>query len=127
MQKNSIPIVICAIAAKQVSGLDEVGVVAGIVAGILAVDGGILGGLIIGILAGVFAYYISVFCFRHNVPGTTVNIASGGLGGLAAGLVGKFLIAPVALWIGNGICSLINMCIDYNALLAGAVAGLLIW
>lgn len=127
LQKNSIPIVICAIAAKQVSGLDEVGVVAGIVAGILAVDGGILGGLIIGILAGVLAYYISVFCFRHNVPGTTVNIASGGLGGLAAGLVGKFLIAPVALWIGNGICSLINMCIDYNALLAGAVAGLLIW
>ena len=79
-------------------------IVAGIVAGILAVDGGILGGLIIGILAGVLAYYISVFCFRHNVPGTTVNIASGGLGGLAAGLVGKFLIAPVALWIGNGIC-----------------------
>lgn len=34
LQKNSIPIVICAIAAKQVSGLDEVGVVAGIVAGI---------------------------------------------------------------------------------------------
>ena len=127
LAKNSIPIVICATAAKQVSGLDEVGVVAGIVAGILAVDGGILGGLIIGILAGVLAYYISVFCFRHNVPGTTVNIASGGLGGLAAGLVGKFLIAPVALWIGNGICSLINMCIDYNALLAGAVAGLLIW
>ena len=31
---NSIPIVICAIAAKQVSGLDEVGVVAGIVVGI---------------------------------------------------------------------------------------------
>ena len=86
---NSIPIVICAIAAKQVSGLDEVGVVGGIVAGILAVDGGILGGLIIGILAGVLAYYISVFCFRHNVPGTTVNIASGGLGGLAAGSGGK--------------------------------------
>lgn len=59
---NSIPIVICAIAAKQVSGLDEVGVVGGIVAGILSVDGGILGGLVIGILAGVLAYYISVFC-----------------------------------------------------------------
>ena len=112
---------------ENVSGLDEVGVVGGIVAGILSVDGGILGGLVIGILAGVLAYYISVFCFRHNVPGTTVNIASGGLGGLAAGLVGKFLIAPVALWIGNGICSLINLCIAYNSLLAGAVAGLLIW
>ena len=124
---NSIPIVICAIAAKQVSGLDEVGVVAGIVAGILAVDGGILGGLIIGILAGVLAYYISVFCFRHNVPGTTVNIAAGGIGGLLAGLAGKYLIAPVALWLGNGICSVINTCIDYNAILAGAVAGLLIW
>ena len=43
-------------------------------------------------------------------------------------MVGKFLIAPVALWIGNGICSPDpDMCIDYNALLAGAVAGLLIW
>ena len=124
---GSIPIVICAIAARQVSGLEEVGVVAGIVAGILAVDGGILGGLIIGIVAGVLAYYISVFCFRHNIPGTTVNIAAGGLGGLVAGLIGKFLIAPVALWLGNGICSVINMCIDYNAVLAGAVAGLLIW
>ena len=61
---------------------------------------------------------ISVFCFRHNVPGTTVNIASGGLGGLQLDC-GKFLIAPVALWIGNGICSLINMCIDYNASLQG--------
>ena len=94
---NSIPIVICAIAAKQVSGLDEVGVVGGIVAGILSVDGGILGGLVIGILAGVLAYYISVFCFRHNVPGTTVNIASGGLGGLAAGSGGKISDCPGCL------------------------------
>lgn len=124
---SSIPIVICAIAAKQVSGLDEVGVVAGIVAGIIAVDSGILGGLAVGIAAGVFAYYISVFCFRHNVPGTTVNIAAGGVGGLIAGLIGKFLIGPAALWLGNGICTVINMCIDYNSVLAGAVAGLLIW
>ncbi len=122
-----IPVVICAIAAKQVSGLDEVGVVGGIVAGFLALDGGIIGGLAIGILAGVFAYYISVFCYRHNVPGTTVNICAGGVGGLAAGLIGKYAIAPICLMLGNGICSIINSCIEYNAILAGAVAGLLIW
>lgn len=124
---GALPIVVCAIAAKQVSGLDEVGVVAGIAAGVMSVDGGILGGLLIGILSGVFVYYISVFCFRHNIPGTTVNIAAGGLGGLAAGLIGKFVVAPVALLIGNGICSVINSCIAFNPVVAGAVAGLLIW
>ncbi|MCD8083365.1 MAG: PTS sugar transporter [Clostridiales bacterium] len=124
---GALPIVICAIAAKQVSGLDEVGVVAGITAGILAVDGGILGGLIVGILAGVLSYYIIVFCFRHKVPGTTANIAAGGLGGLIAGIIGKFAIAPIALMIGNGICSIINAAISFNPVFAGAISGLLIW
>lgn len=124
---GAIPVVICAIAAKQVSGLDEVGVVAGIVSGILAVDGGIIGGLVVGIIAGIFSYYISIFCFRHNVPGTTANIAAGGIGGLAAGLIGKFLISPVALWLGNLICDAINAAIDINPILAGALAGVLIW
>ncbi len=124
---GALPIVICTIAAKQISGLDEVGVVAGVAAGMLAVDGGVIGGLLVGILAGVLVYYISVFCFRHNIPGTTTNIAAGGLGGLLAGLVGKFLIAPVALWLGNGICSVINACIAFNPVLAGAIAGVLIW
>lgn len=123
----AIPVVICTIAARQVSGLDEVGVVAGIVAGILATDGGIIGGLVIGIVAGIFCYYIITFCFRHNVPGTTANIAAGGIGGLLAGLLGKFLVAPVTLWLGNGICQVINTAIDINPVLAGAVAGLLIW
>lgn len=123
----AIPVVICAIAAKQVSGLDEVGVVAGIVSGVLAVDGGIIGGIIVGIIAGVFSYYISIFCFRHNVPGTTANIAAGGLGGLAAGLIGSYLISPVALWLGNLICDAINAAIAINPVLAGALAGVLIW
>jgi hypothetical protein len=124
---DALPIVVCAIAAKQVSGLDEVGVVAGIVSGVLAVEGGILGGLLIGILAGVLSYYIIVFCFRHKVPGTTANIAAGGIGGVLAGIVGKFVIAPVALWIGNGICAIIDAAIGFNPILAGAVSGLLIW
>ena len=115
------------ISPKQVSGLDEGGIVAGIVAGVLAVDGGIIGGLAVGILAGIFCYYISMFCYRRNVPGTTVNIAAGGLGGLAAGLIGLYLISPVALRIGNLICDAIDFAIGIHPMFAGALAGVLIW
>ena len=124
---GALPVMIAAIAAKQVSGLDEVGIVAGVVAGVLSRDGGIIGGLATGILAGVFAYYIITYCLRWKVPGTTANIAAGGLAGLAAGLIGMFLIVPVALFAGDGIRSLIEAALNFNAALAGAVAGLLIW
>lgn len=123
----AIPVIIAAIAAKQISGLDEVGIVSGIVAGLMSVDGGLLGGLAAGILAGIIAYYIAILCFKWKVPGTTANIAAGGLGGLAAGLVGMYVIAPVALWLGNGINDLIAAAIDFNPILAGGLAGLLIW
>jgi len=122
-----LPVILAAIAAKQVSGLDEVGVVAGIVAGTLSVDGGIIGGLAAGIIAGILAYYIIKLCFQYKVPGTTANIAAGGLAGLAAGFIGMFLIAPVALWLGEGIKSVIDMALAYNAVLAGAAAGFFIW
>ncbi|MDD3339554.1 MAG: PTS sugar transporter [Lachnospiraceae bacterium] len=122
-----LPVILAAIAAKQVSGLDEVGIVAGIVAGILSVDGGIIGGLVVGILAGVMAYYIITFCLKHKVPGTTANIAAGGISGLVAGVIGMFLIAPVALWLGDSIKGLIDMALNYNAVLAGAIAGFMIW
>ncbi|MCI2057596.1 MAG: PTS sugar transporter [Oscillibacter sp.] len=122
-----IPVIVAAIAAKQISGLDEVGIVAGIVAGFLAKDGGLIGGLAAGIIAGVLAYYIIILCFKWKVPGTTANIAAGGIGGLVAGLVGKFALAPIALFLGNGINDLISAALSYNAVLAGAIAGLLIW
>lgn len=124
---GAIPVIVAAIAAKQVSGLDEVGIVAGIVAGLMSTDGGLIGGLAAGLLAGVFAYYIAIACFKWKVPGTTANIAAGGLGGLAAGLIGMYLLAPVALWLGNGINDLIAAAINFNPVLAGALAGLLIW
>ncbi len=122
-----LPIVLAAIAAKQVSGLDEVGIVAGIVSGALAMDGGIIGGLIVGILAGIMAYYIISFCFQHKVPGTTANIAAGGLSGLAAGLIGMYAIAPIAAWAGNMVKAAIDWGLDYNAVLAGGIAGFAIW
>lgn len=122
-----LPVILAAIAAKQVSGLDEVGIVAGVIAGVLSTDGGIIGGLITGILAGILAYYIITFCLSHKVPGTTANIASGGLAGLIAGFVGMYAVAPVALWFGNGVKSIIEACLTFSPLLAGAVAGVLIW
>lgn len=85
-----LPVILAAIAAKQVSGLDEVGIVAGVIAGIMSVDGGILGGLI-------------------------------------AGFAGMYAIAPVALWFGNLVKTIIEACLTFSPLLAGAVAGLLIW
>ena len=122
-----LPIILAAIASKQISGLDEVGIVAGIIAGSMSTDGGIIGGLAAGIIAGILAYYIINLCFKHNVPGTTANIAAGGLSGLIAGFVGMFAIAPVALLIGNGIKSAIDIAIAFNPILAGAVSGFAIW
>ena len=124
---GALPVILAAIAAKQVSGLDEVGIVAGIIAGTMSTDGGIIGGLVTGILAGVLAYYIITFCLGHKFPGTTANICAGGLSGLIAGAVGMYLIAPVALWIGDGIKSVIDMALAFNPILAGAVAGFAIW
>ena len=75
----------------------------------------------------MLAYYIITFCLGHKVPGTTANIAAGGLAGLIAGFAGMYAIAPVALWFGNGVKALIEACLAFSPLLAGAVAGLLIW
>ncbi|MBQ6622318.1 MAG: PTS sugar transporter [Mogibacterium sp.] len=122
-----IPVVVAAVAAKQISGMDEVGIVAGVVSGYLALAGGLIGGIAVGILAGIIVYYIAQFCFTHKVPGTTTNIAAGGLGGLIAGLIGKYLIAPIALALGNWIKGVLDWAINYNTILAGIIGGFAIW
>ncbi len=122
-----LPVLVAAIAAKQASGMGEVGIVAGVVAGALSTDGGIIDGIIVGVAAGVAVYYISGFCAQHNVPGTTTNIVAGGVSGLAAGLVGKYALAPVALMAGNAIKGAIDWAVLVDPLLAGALAGAAIW
>ena len=122
-----LPVLVAAIAAKQVSDMEEVGVVAGVVAGALSLDGGIIAGIATGVLSGVLAYYISVFCAQRNIPGTTTNIAAGGLAGLASGLVGMYAIAPVALLAGNAINGAIDAALAFSPIAAGALAGALIW
>jgi fructose-specific phosphotransferase system IIC component len=124
---GALPVLVAVIAAKQVSELGEVGIVAGVVAGMLSVDGGIIGGIIGGILAGIFASYLAKKSIELKIPGTTANIIAGGLGGLLAGLLVYFLIAPIALWLGDGIRYVIDEAIALNPALAGLVAGLLIW
>lgn len=124
---NALPVIIAAIAAKQISGLDEVGIVAGIVAGVLSTDGGLIGGLAGGIMAGIFAFYLIEFTLKLNFPGTTANIVAGGISGLTAGFIVYFLLAPFTLYLGNGIKNIIEIALNYNPILAGALAGVLIW
>lgn len=124
---GALPIVVAVVAAKQVSGLDEVGIVAGVIAGVLSVNGGVLGGIVGGILAGILASYLLKWSFRMKFPATTSSLIAGAIGGLVGGIVVYFGLAPITLWIGNGIRELIQIALDYNAILAGAVAGLLIW
>lgn len=122
-----LPIVIAAIAARKVSGVDEVGVVAGVTAGILAVDGGILGGLIAGILAGVLASYLLAWTFAWRFPTTTANIVAGGVSGLIPGLLVYYVLAPFTKTIGDAVKVGVAELLQFNPLLAGAMAGILMW
>lgn len=124
---GAIPIMVSVIASKQISGMDEVGMIAGVIAGTVSVDGGLIGGIVVGILSGIFVNYLSQFCYSHKVPGTTTNIVSGGLGGLVSGVIGKFVIAPFALWLGDGIKYIIDSALNFNSILAGLLAGFFIW
>jgi fructose-specific phosphotransferase system IIC component len=60
-------------------------------------------------------------------PATTVNIAAGGIAGLISGLIVYFLFAPIALQLGDWIRSLLDTLVSMNPVLAGLIAGLLIW
>lgn len=124
---GALPVIVAAIAAKQVSGMNEVGIVAGVVAGTLSVSGGLIGGVIGGILAGILVHYLFKKCIEFRFPATTANIVAGGVSGLLAGLVVFFFIGPLALAAGNGIRDLIDLALQYSPILAGALAGLLIW
>lgn len=124
---GALPIVVAAVAAKQVSGLDEIGIVSGIIAGALSGSGGIIGGILGGILAGILAQFMIKKAFEWKIPGTTANIIGGGLSGLIAGLFIYFLVGPIALWAGDGIRNLIEVALNISPALAGVVAGALIW
>ena len=124
---GALPIVVAAVAAYQVSGLGEVGIVSGIIAGSLSTGGGLIGGIAGGVLAGILAGFFIRKAFELKMPATTANIIAGGMSGLIAGILVYFLLAPVALLLGNSVRDLIQLALDFNPILAGALAGLLIW
>ncbi|MDL4840196.1 PTS sugar transporter [Aquibacillus rhizosphaerae] len=124
---GALPVIIAVIAAKQVSELDEVSIVAGVVAGVLSVDGGIIGGMIGGILAGLLVRILFQKFVEWRFPMTTVNIAAGGFAGLIAGLLVYYFIGPVALALGDLIKELIEVTVAFNPIIAGLIAGVLIW
>lgn len=124
---KALPVVLAVIAAKQVSDLDEVSIVAGIIAGVLSVEGGIIGGILGGIGAGLLASTLFMQCVKWRFPMTTVNIVAGGISGLVSGLVVYYILGPLALMGGDFIKVTIEQTIAFSPLLAGAIAGLLIW
>lgn len=75
---KGLPVIVAVIAAKQVSELDEVSIVAGVVAGVLSVEGGLIGGILGGIGAGIMVRYLFGLCLRWQFPMTTINIVAGG-------------------------------------------------
>jgi hypothetical protein len=124
---GALPVILSVIAAKQVSELDEVSIVAGVVAGVLSVNGGIIGGMIAGIGAGLLVKFLFRKFVEWKFPMTTVNIAAGGFAGLLSGLLVYFFIGPVALAAGDLIKQAIQQTVAFNPLLAGLLAGILIW
>lgn len=123
----SLPIVVSAVAARKISGLDEVGLVAGAVAGILAAPGGLFGGLVSGILSGLLAAFLIKQTLAWRFPATTANIATGALSGLVPGLLVYFALAPFTSLLGDWVKSGIEWALGVNPILAGALAGLAMW
>lgn len=122
-----LPVVIAAVAARKISGLDEVGLVAGAIAGILAAEGGILGGLAGGILSGLLAAWLIGKTLAWRFPVTTANIATGAVAGVVPGLIVYYLLAPVTNWLGLAVKDGIEAALVFSPILAGALAGAVIW
>jgi len=123
----ALPVIVAAVAAQRISGLNEVGLVAGAVAGILAQQGGILGGLVAGILAGLLASWFIGLTLGWRFPATTANIFTGAFAGMIPGLLVYFVLSPVTSQVGEWVKMSIEWTVALNPILAGALAGLAMW
>lgn len=95
--------------------------------GVLSVEGGLIGGIAGGIMAGIFVRYLFALCISWKFPMTTVNIVAGGISGLAAGLIMFYFLSPLALLAGNYIKLALESTLTFSPVLAGLLAGLVIW
>lgn len=78
-------------------------------------------------MAGIFVRWLFELCLNWRFPMTTVNIVAGGISGLAAGLIMHYLLSPLALSAGNYIKLAIESTLAFSPILAGLLAGLVIW
>lgn len=78
-------------------------------------------------MAGIFVRWLFELCLNWRFPMTTVNIVAGGISGLAAGLIMHYLLSPLALSAGNYIKLAIESTTAFSPVLAGLLAGLVIW
>ena len=124
---NGLPVIISAVAAKQISGLNDIAICAGVIAGLFSTKGGLIGGIICGIMAGILVSVIFKKCLQWHFPGTTANICAGSFAGLISGLTGYYLIAHLSAKLGDFLQFILNTAIAINPILAGAVAGFIIF
>lgn len=78
-------------------------------------------------MAGIFVRYLFALCISWKFPMTTVNIVAGGISGLAAGLIMFYFLSPLALLAGNHIKLALESTLAFSPVLAGLLAGLVIW
>jgi hypothetical protein len=121
------PVILAVIAAKKVSDLGEISLIAGVISGLLSVPGGIIGAIIGGIGAGFIATYLFRLCTLWKLPATTVNIISGGVAGIVPGLIVFYILAPYAFIVGEGIRYALDSLLHFNPAIIGLSFGLLMW
>ncbi|RYL97418.1 PTS sugar transporter [Sporolactobacillus sp. THM7-7] len=124
---KALPIIISVLAAKQITDLGEVTLVAGILAGAFSASSGIIGGLVGGILAGLCVRYLLKQCIQWQFPMTATNILTGSFGGLIPGIFLYYFSGTFFLQIGRFITSVIQAFVSFNPLVMGFLAGVMIW
>ncbi len=123
----AIPVILSVLIAKKISGMDEIGSATGVISGLMCMEGGTIGGILAGTVAGIFTYYLAKVSLRMRMPGTTVNVASGCIGGLAAGMISLYILLPISQLMTRSIIDVIHHMTGLFPFGFGAILGVLMW
>lgn len=124
----ALPGVILAVfAARQLSDLGEVTLIAGAIAGLLSAEAGIIGAVLGGLAAGWLVPRVFQFGTKRGFPATTVNIATAGVSGLAPGLLLFYVAGPYTSAAGDAIRDALDWVVGLSPAVIGLVLGLAMW
>jgi fructose-specific phosphotransferase system IIC component len=121
------PIILAILAARKMSDLGELTLIAGLIAGLLSVQGGIIGAILAGIAAGKLVPWFFKMCTQWSFPATSVNIAAGGFSGLVPGLLMLYVVGPWTTAAGDEIREALEWVLHLNPTLMGLGFGLCMW